>query len=334
MRKLIILVIAAACLLPGTSEAGGPVGFTPTGALYFNDATDTIAIDGQTVLGTDATYEAVVYLPATTGAAGFIFNEWLPSVEDKALGVGPSRLAGYNHDTGPLIAYEDPVAADLFLHVAYVKDQAVSEQRLYLAGDLVATSAASGDILDGAGQGFIGSIFRDSQRQDSFRGFITSFRISDVARYSGPSTGVPIFGDLADDASTLLLYNFNAPDLFVDQGQVKITDLSGNGHTGTLGAAGDQTATSPEPPAKLGDVDCSGGINSVDALKILRSNAALSVSQTEPCPDICENLLPALFGDVDCSGSVNSVDALKVLRYNAGLDPGQAKPCPEFGQPT
>jgi hypothetical protein len=27
----------------------------------------------------------------------------------------------------------------------------------------------------------------------------------------------------------------------------------------------------------MGDVDCSGGVNSVDALKILRANAGLSV---------------------------------------------------------
>jgi hypothetical protein len=34
------------------------------------------------------------------------------------------------------------------------------------------------------------------------------------------------------------------------------------------------------------DVNCSGGINAVDALLILRHAAALSVTQNEPCPDI------------------------------------------------
>jgi hypothetical protein len=32
------------------------------------------------------------------------------------------------------------------------------------------------------------------------------------------------------------------------------------------------------------DVDCSGGVNAIDALKILRYAASLSVSQTPPCP--------------------------------------------------
>jgi hypothetical protein len=35
-----------------------------------------------------------------------------------------------------------------------------------------------------------------------------------------------------------------------------------------------------------GDVDCNGTVTSVDALKVLRHVADLSVSQTEPCPDI------------------------------------------------
>lgn len=35
-----------------------------------------------------------------------------------------------------------------------------------------------------------------------------------------------------------------------------------------------------------GDIDCSGGVNSIDALKILRHAAGLSVAQTEPCRDI------------------------------------------------
>lgn len=65
----------------------------------------------------------------------------------------------------------------------------------------------------------------------------------------------------------------------------------------------------------------------MDALKILRFVASLSVNQTEPCPDIgtsgaasARNGLPApVAGDVNCSGGVTAVDALAVLRFVAVL---------------
>jgi hypothetical protein len=86
----------------------------------------------------------------------------------------------------------------------------------------------------------------------------------------------------------------------------------------------DMRIVGPAKPIQ-GDVDCSGAVNAVDALKLLRKNAGLGVSQTEPCPTI-GTLSPA-FGDVDCSSAVNSIDALKVLRHNAGLEVAQTEPC-------
>ncbi|HSP55341.1 MAG TPA: M36 family metallopeptidase, partial [Dehalococcoidia bacterium] len=97
------------------------------------------------------------------------------------------------------------------------------------------------------------------------------------------------------------------------------------------------TQTPPPGSGQVGDVDCANGVNSVDALKVLRNVASLSVSQTEPCPDIGQGLLgipqgiAPLQGDVDCSGSVNSVDALKILRFVAGLSVSQNEPCADIG---
>jgi hypothetical protein len=91
-----------------------------------------------------------------------------------------------------------------------------------------------------------------------------------------------------------------------------------------------------------GNVDCSAapnGVTAVDALKVLRHNAALSVSQSEPCLDIglARLLAPPddwKMGDVDCSGGVNSIDALKVLRANAGLSVAYVGAgCPEVKPP-
>jgi hypothetical protein len=77
-----------------------------------------------------------------------------------------------------------------------------------------------------------------------------------------------------------------------------------------------------------GDVDCSLSINSVDSLKVLRHNAGLSVTQSEPCANIGSDIGPRNQGDVDCSGTVNSVDALKILRSATGLTITQGPGCP------
>ncbi len=42
----------------------------------------------------------------------------------------------------------------------------------------------------------------------------------------------------------------------------------------------------PEPQFSNGDIDCDGDVDSVDALKVLRHVAGMSVSQIDPCPDI------------------------------------------------
>ena len=90
--------------------------------------------------------------------------------------------------------------------------------------------------------------------------------------------------------------------------------------------------------AGSGNVDCNAAVNSVDALKVLRHSAGLSVVQNEPCLDIG---LPRLLtppddwkvGDVDCSGAVNSIDALKILRANAGLSANIPPGCPAIKPP-
>ena len=86
-----------------------------------------------------------------------------------------------------------------------------------------------------------------------------------------------------------------------------------------------------------GDVDCSGGINPVDSLKLLKVDAGLTVSQPVPgCPAIGADYATGAYtwkwGDVDCSGSVSPVDSLKVLKTDAGFPPVQTVAnCPAMG---
>jgi len=120
--------------------------------------------------------------------------------------------------------------------------------------------------------------------------------------------------------------------------QGRHVDPNNDPHTATVlngGRIAVGTSTCADP-FKQGDVDCNNLVNSIDALKILRSNASLSVSQSEPCADIGTGASPNQMGNVDCSAptGVNSIDALKILRFNASLSYSQSNPCVDIGQTT
>jgi hypothetical protein len=75
-------------------------------------------------------------------------------------------------------------------------------------------------------------------------------------------------------------------------------------------------------PFVKGDVDCSDGdtpVSSVDALKLLRHVAGLSVNQTEPCDDVGTG--SPMQGDINCSDDISSVDALFILRWRPERQP-------------
>src|SRR5207344_2942033 len=124
----------------------------------------------------------------------------------------------------------DPVSPDVFHHVAYVLDGAANEERIYVDGVLAISRATpSFDANDADGTAHIGATDRDSLIAPSFIGFLDSIRISDVARYTG-SSFTPPTGDMASDANTLLLYNFDeAP------ASPTVADSGPLGRTGTLG---------------------------------------------------------------------------------------------------
>jgi hypothetical protein len=64
----------------------------------------------------------------------------------------------------------------------------------------------------------------------------------------------------------------------------------------------------PTPPPRLGDVDCSGAVTSIDAALILQLEARLLASL--PC---------AQNGDTNQDGRTNAIDASLILQYSAGL---------------
>jgi hypothetical protein len=219
--------------------------------IFFNNRTDTIQISGQTVLGNESTYEAGIYFPSGIGASGLVFNEFKYALEDKIFAAGPNGLTGYNDIGLPWqlggVTSTTPFAPDTWHHIAFV--QGGGTQRLYLDGQIVGSISRAGNIRDSDGGGFLGAIFRDApsniydQSIPSFIGHLDTFRISNVARYSGNSFEAPK-GDLTSDANTQLLYNFILEDYFQQDGDTWVSDLSGNGRNGRFGK-GFAGATSP-----------------------------------------------------------------------------------------
>jgi hypothetical protein len=208
----------------------------------FDATTDTIAIAGQTVLGTTATFEARVLIEP--GGGGSVFFEQANALEHKQLALSETGVIGMGFtlptNQTPLTA-DVVVSAGVFHHIAFVRDG--GEERLYFDGLMVAHRSAVGDIDDNSSTTpAVGAqFFQDTPfLAKSFIGLIDTLRISNVARYSGAGFSAPA-GDLASDGGTLVLYNFGAADL---AGNL-LADLSGNGHTGTLGV-GFAGATAPE----------------------------------------------------------------------------------------
>ncbi len=72
-----------------------------------------------------------------------------------------------------------------------------------------------------------------------------------------------------------------------------------------------------------GDVNCANGINSVDALLVLRHSAGLPANA--PCMDLA--------GNTNCDAGINAIDALRILRFAASLPNGVPAGCTAIGQP-
>ncbi|MFO0782095.1 MAG: LamG-like jellyroll fold domain-containing protein [Phycisphaerales bacterium] len=250
------LVALGACAAPASAQYA-----------YFAQSTDTIRIEGDTQLGTTATYEAVVKVLSNPLGSGMLYNEHMPAQENKSLWIGPSFLSGYAWPNSNESLY---VATCLhpgrWIHVAYVNTGAM--ESLYVDGMLLTSRSSGSNVGDSSAPGSVGAIgavkrVDVSSVLPSFIGLVDSFRVSNAALYSGPSF-TPPSGDLPVLPSTVLLFNFNeAP------GSTTIADESPMGMHGTLGV-GFSEATAPVLGGEdvwteqAADLDCDGRVDGTD----------------------------------------------------------------------
>lgn len=205
-------------------------------ALYFNNPTDVLNIDGSTIINDKMTIEAIVLFDSDTDGGGLFVEDWVGqgTPGQKNFNISPARLLGYVFPNDLSNGYFQPdvnLSVKSWHHVAFVLDG--NQERFYVDGWLIASrSSNSGNVPDTNTCCMLGY---------GWKGYISSFRISNNARYSG-SSHTPSFSKLTTDANTLLLYNFNeAP------GSTTISDESGNNRTGRLGTVGPRSPSPTSP---------------------------------------------------------------------------------------
>ncbi|TMC00262.1 MAG: hypothetical protein E6J42_01355 [Chloroflexi bacterium] len=164
--------------------------------------------------------------------------------------------------------------------------------------------------------------------------FTIQFFSGNACDPSGNGEGKTLLGSLNVQTSGTGSAGFNQtfPPIVAAGYWVSGTATDASGNTSEFSSCLQVTGITP-PPLTQGDIDCSGHVNSIDALRLLRYVAGLDVTQNQPCPPPGTNL-PPKWGDADCNGAITSVDALKVLRFVAGLAVSQTQPCPAIGQPV
>ena len=166
------------------------------------------------------------------------------------------------------------------------------------------------------------------------------FLVNDACDASGYGEGQDFVGDITIIADENGDYQFTAtfPTASVPPGKFISASASNPESTSEFSLCIEVVEGGPTPtpgPVRLhGDIRCDGGVDATDGLGILREVAGMTqIAQTEPCPDLGDNLEGRIFGDVLCNGGIDAVDALAVLRFVAGLPPLSAGiGCPDVGE--
>ena len=116
------------------------------------------------------------------------------------------------------------------------------------------------------------------------------------------------------------------PRTFILAVAILLAALAGVGSTQRVSEAG------VEQERIHGDLDCSGALNSVDALIGIRYLAGLDTDVFEACPEMGGLVEHNLWGDVDCDRAISAVDFLRILRSVAALAVTQTPGCSVLGQ--
>jgi formylglycine-generating enzyme required for sulfatase activity len=199
-------------------------------ALHFASSTDVVAISNYTPSRDAITVEAIFMLDGqqSDNTRKDLYTEnWAGqgSPAQKEFSVGVSGLGGFaapnSNYNGGGIGFDVPISPHKWHHAAYVMSG--TTESLYLDGQLVSSRNSYGFTIWASTAGYCTLGY-------GWIGYVSSFRISQTARYSGQSYPAN-YSKLSSDANTLLLYNFSKIT------NSTVVDESGNGRNGILGGS-------------------------------------------------------------------------------------------------
>ena len=238
-----------------TTVATGIYSLEPTlppvsGCAIFTCPTDTILINGHTLVTNQMTIEAEIHIPSSFTVPSYgsprIFEEQLSGSGDKQFWASPSAVGGStwvadNQNNGG-ISLADSIGDDVWHHLAFVHDS--NEVREYLDGVQIGKLDFSGDPSIANSPNSVMSIGAflytgGGALAQSFIGAVQWVRVSCVARYSGASVTPPVTVP-PSDAFTQVLFDFS----HLAFGTSNVYDLSPNHFTGVV-AMGFSGATAP-----------------------------------------------------------------------------------------
>jgi len=230
-----------------------------SGCAIFTRPTDTILINGHTLVTNQMTIEAEIQIPSSFTVPSYgsprILEEQLSGSGDKQFWASPSAVGGStwvadNQNNGG-ISLADSMGDDVWHHLAFVHDS--NEVREYLDGVQIVKLDFSGDPSIANSPNSVMSIGAflytgGGALAQSFIGAVQWVRLSCVARYSGASVTPPVTVP-PSDAFTQILLDFS----HLAPGTSTVYDLSPNHFTG-VAAMGFSGATAPTfvlpaPPA-------------------------------------------------------------------------------------
>jgi Tol biopolymer transport system component len=285
-------------------------------------------------------------VPGDTNLVRDIFVHDRLTGQTTRVSVASDGTQGNDHSRFPSISADGRYVAFASLASNLVPGDTNGKQDIFvhdrLTGQTTRVSVASGGA-QGNGDSEFPSISADG-RYVAFQSYASNLVPGDTNlvpdifvhdRLTGQTTRVSVASDGTQGDS----YSFGS-SISADGRYVAFASYASNLVPGDANGDIDVfIAAAVEPTAmrlQWGDVNCSGRVDAVDALQLLRYTVRLPVLQQEPCPDIGDTVsvdgIPRLWGDVDGSGDVNAVDALKILRYVVMLPVQQQPGTPPIGR--